>query len=529
MPPSPPPNPFQGPPNPDHFGLTSERKPPVLGPASVGAPGRVEGEMADLIVLGEIPKEIDGTFYRIMIDPFYPLMPGNAPIEGDGCISAFRINNAKVDLKTRYVDTERLKLERAAGKRLFGLYRNPFSHHPCVRAAVDSTANTNLVFWNGQVLALKENGLPYAVDPNTLETLSYDPFKSPGKTFSAHPKVDPFTDELVVYGYEANELASDDVVTYSVTRDGVIKDVQWNRAPWPAMIHDCAITTNFIILFMWPFEADLEGMKNGGHHWKWADGRNVTFQVIPRRADKVPEGWRKGETRTYQWSQNAFLLHSAGAWERDGKVYIETSRVFANLFPFWGGRDALPFSMSPAADLVCWELDLSQPTQSTIPDPEVVVSLPSEFPRIDERRLGREYNIIYLPVAAPDLPPNGLPMPVALNALAKVDKKANKIAYFKPGDDCLVEEPIFIPRSENSAEGDGWVISMIQRVKQRKSDLVIIDSREFSKPIAIIQMPLYLRGQIHGNWVEASEHTSIARPLTRVFEAGEISGKGALN
>jgi carotenoid cleavage dioxygenase len=56
------------------------------------------------------------------------------------------------------------------------------------------------------------------------------------------------------------------------------------------MIHDCAITTNFIILFMWPFEVDREGMKKGGQHWKWSAGRKVTFQVIPRRADNVPEG-----------------------------------------------------------------------------------------------------------------------------------------------------------------------------------------------------------------------------------------------
>lgn len=524
-----PPNPFEAPLNPDHFGLTSDREPPALGPASRGAPGRVEGEMADLVVLGQIPKEIDGNFYRIMIDPFYPLLPGNPPIEGDGSISAFRVHDGKVDLKIRYVDTERLRLERAAGKRLFGLYRNPFSHHPCVRAAVDSTANTNLVFWNGHVLALKESALPYAVDPNTLETLSYDPFRSPGKTFSAHPKVDPFTNELVVYGYEAKGLASDDVVTYSITPDGEIKDVQWNHTPWAAMIHDCAITTNFIILFMWPFEVDLEGMKNGGHHWKWAEGRNVTFQVIPRRRDKVPDGWSEGETRTYQWTQNAFLLHSAGAWERNGRIYVETSRVFANLFPFWGGKDSLPFSMDPEADFVRWELDLSKPSQSTISDPEVVVKLPSEFPRIDERFMGREYNTIYLPVVAPDLPPNGLPMPVALNTLAKVDKKAGTIEYFKPGNDCLVEEPIFVPRSANSPEGDGWILSMVQRIKQKKSDLVIIDSTDFSKPVAIIQMPLYLRGQVHGNWVEASQHTSISRPLTRVFKASEVSGQGALD
>lgn len=64
-------SPFQAPANPEHFGLTSVWGVPV-GHASVGAPGRVEGEMPDLVVLGEIPKEVDGTFYRIMVDPFTP-------------------------------------------------------------------------------------------------------------------------------------------------------------------------------------------------------------------------------------------------------------------------------------------------------------------------------------------------------------------------------------------------------------------------------------------------------------------------
>lgn len=68
-----------------------------------------------------------------MTDPFVPPHPKNVPLDGDGNISAFQIHNGKVDLKTRYVDTERLILERKAKKALFGLYRNPFTHHPCVR------------------------------------------------------------------------------------------------------------------------------------------------------------------------------------------------------------------------------------------------------------------------------------------------------------------------------------------------------------------------------------------------------------
>ncbi|UJO19239.1 hypothetical protein CLAFUW4_07301 [Fulvia fulva] len=56
----------------------------------------------------------------------------------------------------------------------------------------------------GHLLALKEVARPYPVDPLTLETRCYDPFgQVKAKTFSAHPKYDPYNDELVVFGYEA--------------------------------------------------------------------------------------------------------------------------------------------------------------------------------------------------------------------------------------------------------------------------------------------------------------------------------------
>lgn len=134
------------------YGLTS-KWPVAMDLAGSTAPCRLDGEIGDLIVLGNIPKEIDGTFYRVMVDPFVPPDPRNVPFDGDGNISAFRFYDGRVDMKTRYIETERHKLERKANKALFGLYRNPFTHHPCVRAAVDSMTNTNLVYWADQLLA----------------------------------------------------------------------------------------------------------------------------------------------------------------------------------------------------------------------------------------------------------------------------------------------------------------------------------------------------------------------------------------
>lgn len=113
--------------------------PVALDLAGSALPCRLEGEVKDLIVFGEIPKEIDGCFYRVMVDPFVPPDPKNVPIDGDGNISVFQFHDGKVDMMTKYIETERYKLERQANKALFGLYRNPFTHHPCVRCELPPT------------------------------------------------------------------------------------------------------------------------------------------------------------------------------------------------------------------------------------------------------------------------------------------------------------------------------------------------------------------------------------------------------
>ncbi|KAK4205495.1 putative carotenoid cleavage dioxygenase [Triangularia verruculosa] len=431
----------------------------VRSPFENGVVGRWEGEVADLVVFGEIPKQLNGTFYRIMVDPFYPLQEGNAPIEGDGNICALRINDGRVDLKVRYVDTERLRLERQANKRLFGLYRNPFSHHPCVRAAVDSTANTNLVYWAGKLLALKESAQPYEVHPDTLETLSYDPFKSPGKTFSAHPKVDPYTGELVVFGYEAKGLGTDDIVIYALDKQGVIHDEQWIKSPWPAFIHDCAITPNFIILVLWPYDADVKHMKNGNQHWTYNRDRPATFIIAPATPTTSPPTRRRA-------SQSG-----------ETKLYFKSSRIFYSVFPVIGPPTNKPFR-DFQADYVRWEINLTQPTNTRVVEPTVILDMPGEMAMVDERFLTRPYDKLFCPVIPPGkqgpIPPI---LPIGLHTYTMLDKPSSKVDL-----------------SKDAPEGDGWVLGMIQRMDVNRSDLVVLDTKDFAKPVAVVQLPFRIKG-----------------------------------
>lgn len=483
------------------FGLKSNW-PVTMDLSGSTAAGRFEAEVGDLIVYGEIPKEIDGTFYRVSPDRYTP-KEGAVPIDGDGSVSAFRIKDGRVDFKTKYVLTERHLLELRAKKSLFGGFKNPWDRHPCIRAAIDSTANTNVIYWANRLLALEEGANPYEIHPDTLDTLRYDPFydQIKSKAFTAHPKVDPFSEELVTFGYEAKGTGSDDVITWSLGQDGKVTEEIWVKQPFATLIHDCGVTENFIVLLSWPFGADLEKMKKGGHHWEYRYDRPAPFVVVPRRKNSPPAGWQPGEYRVYNW-HNCVNIHTAGAWEENGKLYVECSRVHDNHFPFFPDPNGKVPSDTPKADFVRWEIDPTQPTDTWLPDPKVVVDLPSEFPRIDERLMTRKYKIMFLAVFLQREDTDSDNIYHGLNALAMVNSETGESQYFYPGNGATVQEPTFVPRSDDAPEGDGWLMTVIEPRGGGGSELVFIDTKDFSKPIAVAKLPFLIKAQIHGNWVD---------------------------
>ena len=489
-------------------------------------PIRLEGEIGDLIVRGKIPDRVDGTFYRVSQDPFTPPHPQQAPIEGHGAVSAFRIHKGRVDFKVKYVQTERYKLERRARKTLFGLYKNPWANHPCVRAAVDSTANTNIVYWAKHLLALRESANPYTMDPDTLETKGYDPFGSQIKAaaFTAHPKIDPYTDELIVFGYEAKGPGSTDIVNYSLDRQGQMKNELWVKAPFATFIHDMALTENWVLLLLWPFEADVERMKRGGQHFAYNYDLPSSFIVLPRRPDRAVAGWQPGEYRVYNWN-NCMNIHTAGAWEDGNKIHMECARIYDNAFPFFPAEDGRLPNPETIADFVRYEFDLSKPTGSSVPDPSVVLDMPCEFPRIDERLMSKKYEYIFLNVFLPGKGDAKANIFAGLNAVGMINTRTGKKEFYYPGDDCFCQEPLFIPRTDDSPEGDGYVMFIVERRDRNVNSLVFLDTRDFQTPIAIAELPMRLRSQIHGNWVDSKELND--KPLVYYPEEDiKLSGKG---
>lgn len=249
--------------------------------------------------------------------------------------------------------------------------------------------------------------------------------------------------------------------------------------------------------------------------------------MIPRKDGAGAKfGWKPDETRYYYW-KNAMLIHTGSAWEdENGNIHAESTRVHDNAFPFFPAEDGRLPAPNAKADYVRWTIDPRQPTNTKLPEAEIILDTPAEFPRVDERFLTKRNKFIVINVWIPDEIDGDKNLYHGLNGLAMINTDTNEVKYFRAGDDSLCQEPIFIPRSEDAPEGDGFVMTMVDRRNARRNDIAIIDTRDFEKPVAIVQLPLKMKTQIHGNWVQANRLKG--KSLVREVRVGPISGLGPL-
>jgi carotenoid cleavage dioxygenase-like enzyme len=196
------------------------------------APCRFEAEVYNCNIRGSIPKSIDGTYYRVMPDPGWaPLYQDDVFINGDGSINAVRIQNGHADFKSRFVRTEKFCIERAARQSVFGKYRNRYTDDPRVKHEIHSTANTHVIHYENQLLALKEDSRPYALDPDTLKTKGYYDFHGQytAPTHTAHPKIDMATGEMLEKGHKHFAWDEEKPLYFGVLppRNPKPEDIRW--------------------------------------------------------------------------------------------------------------------------------------------------------------------------------------------------------------------------------------------------------------------------------------------------------------
>lgn len=461
----------------------------------LNTPTHIEASAHDLQVEGEIPAEIDGAFFRALHDPAYPpRFEDDVILSRDGMISKIEIRDGRVSTGVRYVRTARFLAENKAGKALFGRYRNPFTDDPLVAGVDRTVANTTPYFHAGRLYICKEDGLPYRIDPVTLETLGKWDYqgKVRSETLTAHPKIDPDTGELFLFGYEADGLASTRMAYYVFSPSGEIVNEVWFDTPYCSMQHDFALTESHVVFLVYPTKADLEGMKAGGPHWIHHQDEHSWVAVMPRYGSAEEIVWFKGPTGVHGF-------HVMNAFDEGSKVHVDHCLFNTNFFAFIMEPSGIDMKVEGA--LTRWTVDIAD-TAAGVASRQLGPF--SEMPVIAAADLGRTYDRGWYLTVDPEkitFFANG-PAEVLFNCVQRISPDDGSIQSFSEGPGFGFNEPVHIPGKEGNG---GWLMMMVDRIVTPEhwvQEVWILEADALaSGPIAKIRMPFVTCEQVHGTWV----------------------------
>ncbi|KAG2490110.1 hypothetical protein HYH03_011416 [Edaphochlamys debaryana] len=482
--------------------------------------GPVQDELfaQDLPVIdGKLPYGLDGCYARVGPNPFFEPTAGYHWFDGDGMIHAVRIRNGKASYCNRYIETDRLKQERAAGRPLFIKLGDLYGKRgialllwnklaKCVgaiRTTLGSgTANTALVYHAGRLLSLNEGDLPYGLrvlSSGLVETLGRLKVDKAWKTsFTAHPKVDAATGELLFMGYS---FARNPYVTAGVLDEQGKLTKRWGvELPYPTMMHDMAATKNYIVLLHFPLCFDGEAMVRDG---------SIPFRLrtdLPTRMGLVKRDQPSSDKAEVTWFElpgpGAMAFHVANAWEdAKGDVKIYACQMDAiNLDLDKGDLDKerpmmTEYTLSPATG-----------TASARRLTEVVGDFPVIHP--GKSTLPCRYSWVATMDTSAGTPSFTGIAKIDLGAKPGKDACCGKIVY-PPG--CYGGEAVYVPRATTIAdpkwasrlsEDDGWLMVYLYDSKQDVSYMAIYDARTMDKkPVCRVRLPRRVPYGFHGTWV----------------------------
>ena len=455
-----------------------------------GAPHRIESQITDLeISQGTLPRELAGTLYRCGPDRQYPsLCKDDIFIDGEGMTHMFRIADGHVDYRCRWVRNERFVLQERARRSLFGRYRNRYTNDPSVAGKSMGTANTNVVWHGRKLLVLKEDSPLVEVHPDTLETLGEWRFDGAmtAVSLTAHPKLDLHTNELLAFSYQARGDCTTDFAVYTIDVDGRIAREVWFQMPYPGMVHDFAVSDEHVIVPFFPLITDLATLKQGGPFYRWYPDRESFYAILPRRATSADAiRWFRGPAVS--------AGHMMNAVTEGAKVSLDLCLYQGNCFDFFPSADGSPFKPAPP-QLTRMTFDLDRESIET----RTLLSTACEMPKCDDRYMGKPYRYGYVICR----PPGAVAGEIGMGAIGCFDHEHGTLATWSPGADCGVQEPVFVPRAPGAPEGDGYLLVLVNRLSEMRSDLAVLDARDVGAgPVAIIRLPTRVRSTFHGMWV----------------------------
>lgn len=430
----------------------------------------VAGEVAaaGLEVVGELPVELEGTFWRIGPNPLGPTDPAcDHVLAGDAMVHAIRLGGGRAHwYRNRWLRTDRVV-------QAHGGLPTPGPRH-----GLSDNANGNIIRHAGRILALGDGGvLPVelADDLETLARVDFDGTLPHG--FASHPVRDPYTGELYALAYY-HDLPYVSYLTIGV--DGRVRRSEPIAMKNTPMMHAFSLTERFAVLYDLPVTFDADAAAAGSRvPYTWDDSHGARIGVLPREGGDSDVLWMDVDP--------CYVFHPLNAYETGTDIVLDVvrhDRVF--------DREPLRLGES-SPTLWRWTVD----RVSGMVTERQVDDRPQEFPRIDERYSGEPYRHGF--TTAVRCRPEGT---FAGPSLLHHDLVAGTTEVHRLGEGREAGEAVFVPRTPWAPEADGWVMSLVHDAATDRSELIVLDTADFTgEPVARVMVPVRVPHGLHATWM----------------------------
>jgi carotenoid cleavage dioxygenase len=432
------------------------------------APVEREVVTTDLVVDGALPRELEGLYVRNGSNPLI----GHSPhwFLGDGMVHGVMLGDGKAAwYRNRYVQTALL----AAGGGLTATG---------APGGASGLSNVSMAFHAGRLLALGEIGFPYEIDARDLSTIGvYDYDGALPGNMTAHPKVDPDTGELHLFGYDF----APPYLRYSVvTADGRLRSSEVVDVRQSTMIHDFAITDRDVVFWEGPvlFDMDLAV--------RMVSEPNSTIMPFVWRPEYgsrigvMPLGGPASAIRWVEVDEPCFVFHGINAHRAGEDVVIDVcrlERIFADS------------SVGSPPRWHRWTVDTSGPSLRL--RDEVQSEIVGDLPTIDRRRAGRANRYAYRAELRPGHEAD-------FAGVTRRDDRTGREVRWDPGRARSAGEWLFVPSGD--AEDAGFLLSYVFDRRDESSALVVLDAADVAAgPVATVQLPQRVPYGFHATWVPA--------------------------